>query len=220
MQEVTVDHISFRHIVSKLETVGKALDNKVSISFNETAYGGSLCGFVLSLALKKGHLRINLTDGSGSIDYLNTYLHFVRKIEFSYIGNTRTNFNEALRMALMCDESFNPYNFTALDEKIEGYNKMTLISKEGKLAQAFQLPENHLILRGAEEQDLQLPFSCSEGRCGACVGRVISGEIEQSEQEFLSEYQMMAGYVLLCCAKAKTECVIETHQEQRIKTAA
>jgi ferredoxin len=220
MEVLTVDYVSFRHIVSKLNELGKILDNKVSISFNETAYRESLCGFVLLLALKKGHIRVSLSDSSGSIDYLNTHLDFVRKIEFSYSGSIQTNFNEALRTALMCDESFNPYNLVALNKSTEGFNKITLISKNGELAQTFQLHNNNTILWGADSQDVEVPFNCSEGRCGACVGRVISGDVEQSEQEVLNKYQMMAGYVLLCCATAKTDCVIETHKEKQLTATA
>jgi len=52
----------------------------------------------------------------------------------------------------------------------------------------------------AEDAGVRLPSGCKQGQCSACVAKIISGEVDQSEQTFLSLNEVHAGYIVTCVA--------------------
>jgi CDP-4-dehydro-6-deoxyglucose reductase len=88
-------------------------------------------------------------------------------------------------------------------------------------------PSGHTLLIEADETILEaalkhgytLPYSCRDGVCGTCKGKVITGQVDYGtyQESTLSEAEKTAGMALFCCAKPLSNLTIECREVNAVK---
>ncbi len=89
------------------------------------------------------------------------------------------------------------------------------------------LPSNHSFPIEADETILDvglrhgytLPYSCRDGACGVCKGKVLQGTVDhgKAQPHALSEAEKAEGKALFCCAKPLSDLTIECHEVSAVK---
>ncbi len=78
----------------------------------------------------------------------------------------------------------------------------------------FAAEAHETILEAALRHGYTLPYSCLDGVCGTCKGKVISGTVDYGKHQdsTLTDAEKTAGMALFCCAKPLSDLVLECRE--------
>tara|TARA_B110000459_G_C16466786_1_gene427801 strand:+ start:432 stop:803 length:372 start_codon:yes stop_codon:yes gene_type:complete len=94
---------------------------------------------------------------------------------------------------------------------------MTKITIANRGNDFYKVKGNKPLLLELRSQGLDLPYGCQYGGCITCAAKLIEGEVDQRAQVALNNRQINDGYVILCVARAKTDCTFEIGVESHDK---
>lgn len=92
--------------------------------------------------------------------------------------------------------------------------QVRLLNPDLNLDRAIAVSDDQYILDVAAEAGIRLPSGCLQGECSVCLAKIVTGEVEQSEQAFLTPSEIALGYTVTCVAYPRSDCTLLTHQEQ------
>jgi CDP-4-dehydro-6-deoxyglucose reductase, E3 len=97
------------------------------------------------------------------------------------------------------------------DDQGEQMSHQITVQPSGR---SFSAEPDETLLDAALRQGLTLPYGCKDGACGACKGKVLSGQVDhgKSQPHALTDAEKAEGKTLYCCAKAESDLVIECKQ--------
>ena len=81
----------------------------------------------------------------------------------------------------------------------------------------FTVKENEPIFNAIEKKGYILPIGCRYGGCITCAAKLIKGKVRQPNATALNKRQAKLGYILLCVARPKTDCILEVGVEAHDK---
>ena len=94
--------------------------------------------------------------------------------------------------------------------------KVRLLNTAQNLDVTIECPDDKFILEAAEDNNIELPYSCRAGSCSTCLGKVTKGSIDQPDQTFLDEEQIGNGFILTCVSYPTSDVTVLTHEEENL----
>ena len=79
---------------------------------------------------------------------------------------------------------------------------------------SFAIEPHETILEASIKHGYVLPYSCRDGVCGTCKGKVAAGKVDYGkyQPDTLTDTEKAAGMALFCCAKPLSDLAIECRE--------
>jgi len=192
---------------------------------------------IIELALKRAHgeklrelLAPDLNTLAARVSALSKELHSMQQREHHYL-EILANLDEKINQQLENNQEdftqdLRDWLQTRLNEPIIVKKSSALLSKDTLLkiiaAQVHLMPTGHeyfiegnnSILESGLSAGLALNYGCSNGNCGKCKAKLISGDVKKIKQHdyVFPEAEKNQGYLLTCCHTALTDIVLQAEE--------
>ena len=159
------------------------------------------------------------------VNKLSTELNHANAIADKYISlmdEVKSRLDRLQQTTTELDQLKN-WLYAALEKPVAQEAATSLIADDNLLslmtAHVRILPSGHdffsegssSLLEGGLRSGLALNYACSNGNCGQCMARVVSGEVSKTSHHdyIISDELKASGHVLMCCNTAVTDVVLE-----------
>jgi 3-ketosteroid 9alpha-monooxygenase subunit B len=116
----------------------------------------------------------------------------------------------AVRVERFLSLQHNPFDFGA-DAGVAGVAATLQVTLDGQ-THSLDWAAGTRMLDLLIDAELDPPYSCREGICGACACKLASGKVEMANNEVLDDTDLTDGYILACQSVALTPEVSVTYE--------
>lgn len=95
----------------------------------------------------------------------------------------------------------------ALNESNAGINEFSV--SFNKSNRHISCQSQQFILEAARLANVRLASSCTQGVCGTCKVKLLSGQVEMKHNGGIRQREIDQGMILLCCSKPLTDLMID-----------
>ena len=195
-----------------LERMTFIRDTSVATRFREHSLPNTeiLAARLTELSKEYADTRVLLEKYRTVVDQLNEKFGELEKVSGSQLqsatGSIRSWLRNELEKGLLNTDHYHPLFIKDSFLRIMVAHVHILPSKH-----EFFVEGNDTILDAALRAGLALDYGCSNGNCGLCKAKIISGQVMKTRHHdyVISEAEKGMGYVLLCSSTAVTDLVIE-----------
>lgn len=92
--------------------------------------------------------------------------------------------------------------------------RVEFVTPDGRFV--VEAAEDEFLLAAAARAGLKLPHTCLQGRCTTCAAKLLRGRVDQSEAVRFYDEDREAGFILPCSARARSDLVIVTHEQEAL----
>jgi len=78
----------------------------------------------------------------------------------------------------------------------------------------FNVVDDKTLLEAGLDAGFNLPYGCKNGACGACKGKVLTGNVDHgaAQDQALPAAERASGMALFCCAKPTSDVTLEVRE--------
>ena len=131
-----------------------------------------------------------------------------------YMAAVRAMLGEAgFDMAHYHEESFDFAELARsepeIPAEIEALEAGTFKVEFTKSRRSIECGADTAILAAARAAGMRPPSSCTQGKCGACKTRLVSGTVDMRHAGGIRQREIDQGMILICCSRPTSDVVIE-----------
>ncbi len=152
--------------------------------------------------------RKGRVDGGCVTAFINAFKPYAQDTRYHVCGPGQMN--QTVKHALnaldvpnnrICMESYgNPQAKEVIKEGVAADIKIKLNGVHHQI----NVQKNQTVLQAAKQADIDPPYSCESGVCGACQAHLVEGQVQMKNNLVLSEEELNKGVILTCQSLAKS----------------
>jgi len=171
--------------------------------------------FRLVLVLSQPDAGWNGPRGRVSRDLIATHVHDLRASTFFLCGPLpfMDSMQGVLTSLVVRPECINRESFgymrniggTALEAAPQLQGTVEFV-RAGKVC---DVPPGKTLLEVAEMHGVGIPSGCRQGRCGACVTKLLEGDVQMDTEDGLEASDKAEGYILMCVGRPRGDVKVD-----------